>query len=119
ALPGRLEGAAGGAVLHAPEIRAVEPPGPGDHPAAARLDLHVRRHVGAYLVAFLELTKPRITQLVVLTAAAGFYLRSERGAGVGVDVGLLLRRLLGTGPAAAGANAVNQWRERRGDARLH
>src|SRR5207249_11937591 len=119
ALPGRREGAAGAPVLLAREFRAVDPPVPGDHPGAARLDLHVRRHVGAYLVAFRELTKPRITRRVVLTAGAGFYLGSERGVGVGVDLGLLLRTLLGTALVAAGTNAFNQWRERDVDARMH
>lgn len=64
------------------------------------------------MVAFLELTKPRITQLVLLTAAAGFYL----GAGGGVDVLLLVHTLLGTALVAAGTNAFNQLRERDLDA---
>ncbi len=54
---------------------------------------------------------------MVLTAAAGFYLGSERG--VGVDLGLLLRTLIGTALVAAGTNAFNQWRERDVDARMH
>jgi protoheme IX farnesyltransferase len=66
------------------------------------------------LVAFLELTKPRITQLVVLTAAAGFYL----GSGGGVDVRLLVHTLLGVALVAAGTNAFNQLRERDVDARM-
>src|SRR5205814_1413436 len=71
-------------------------------------------HVGAHLVAFLELTKPRITQLVVLTAAAGFYL----GSGAGVDLRLLLQTLIGVALVAGGTNAFNQWRERDVDARM-
>ena len=66
------------------------------------------------MVAFLELTKPRITQLVLLTAAAGFYL----GAGGGVDLWLLVHTLLGTALVAAGTNAFNQLRERDLDARM-
>ncbi|PYO63402.1 MAG: protoheme IX farnesyltransferase [Gemmatimonadetes bacterium] len=66
------------------------------------------------MVAFLELTKPRITQLVLLTAAAGFYL----GAGSVVDLWLLLHTLLGTALVAAGTNAFNQLRERDVDARM-
>src|SRR5205823_6576494 len=107
-VPGRLEGGAGRAVLHAPEVRALEPADHGDHPLAAGRDLHPGRHVGAHLVAFLELTKPRITQLVVLTAAAGFYL----GSSAGVDVRLLVHTLIGVALVAAGTNAFNQWRER-------
>jgi heme o synthase len=67
------------------------------------------------LVAFLELTKPRITQLVLLTAAAGFYL----GAGGAVDLLLLVQTLVGTALVAAGTNAFNQLRERELDARMH
>jgi len=66
------------------------------------------------VVAFLELTKPRITQLVVLTAAAGFYLASRGG----LDVGLLVRTLIGVALVAAGTNAFNQVRERDVDARM-
>ena len=49
---------------------------------------------------------------MVLTAAAGFYL----GSGAGVDLGLLLRTLIGVALVAAGTNAFNQWRERDVDA---
>src|SRR2546425_8167294 len=77
-------------------------------------DFHLGGDVGAHLVAFLELTKPRITQLVLLTAAAGFYLGSRGG----VDVGLLVRTLIGVALVAAGTNAFNQVRERDVDARM-
>src|SRR5260370_32471660 len=69
-------------------------------------DLHLGGDVGAHLVAFLEVTKPRITQLVVLTAAAGFYLGSRDG----VDVGLLVRTLIGVALVAAGTHAFHQVR---------
>ena len=62
----------------------------------------------------LELTKPRITQLVLLTSAAGFY----AGARGGVDPVLLLHTLLGTALVAGGTNALNQLRERDIDARM-
>src|SRR3989475_2863983 len=62
----------------------------------------------------LLLTKPRITQLVLLTAAAGFYL----GARGTVDLQLLAHTLLGTALVAAGTNAFNQLRERDVDARM-
>jgi protoheme IX farnesyltransferase len=66
------------------------------------------------LVALLELTKPPITQLVLLTAAAGFYL----GARGEVDLVLLLHTLLGTALVAGGTNALNQVWERDVDARM-
>jgi protoheme IX farnesyltransferase len=64
--------------------------------------------------ALLELTKPRITQLVLLTAAAGFYL----GAKDRVDLLLLANTLIGTALVAGGTNAWNQIRERDVDARM-
>src|SRR2546428_12981865 len=91
-VPGRLEGAAGGDVLHASQVREVEPADPGHHPRASGADLPCGRNVGAHLVAFLELTKPRITQLVLLTAAAGFYLGPETT----LAPWLLLTPMLGT-----------------------
>jgi protoheme IX farnesyltransferase len=64
---------------------------------------------------FVALTKPSITRLVVLTAAAGFYLGS-RGP---LDLALLLHTLGGTALVAGGTNALNQWWERDVDARMH
>jgi len=61
-----------------------------------------------------ELTKPGITRLVVLTAAAGFLLGARRG----VDPVLLAHALFGTGLVAAGTNALNQWWECDADARM-
>jgi heme o synthase len=61
-----------------------------------------------------ELSKPRITQLVVLTAAAGFYLGS-RGA---FHLGVFAWTLLGTALVAAGTNAFNMLRERSVDAEM-
>src|SRR5688500_15843332 len=66
----------------------------------------------AKATAFYELTKPGITRMVLLTTAAGFYL-----AGGGA-VSLLLHTLLGTGLAASGTNALNQWVERDADAHM-
>lgn len=63
----------------------------------------------------LELTKPRITALVLVTAGVGFYLASPAGA---LDVGLLLHTLLGTALLAGGTNALNQYAERGPDARM-
>lgn len=61
-----------------------------------------------------ELSKPRITQLVVLTAAAGFYLGS-RGP---FHLGVFLATLAGTALVAAGTNAMNMIREKDIDARM-
>lgn len=74
------------------------------------------RRVGARsrVGTLLELTKPGITRMVVVTAAAGFYLAS---AGQ-IDVVLMLHTLLGTALAASGSSALNQYFEREADARM-
>jgi heme o synthase len=65
------------------------------------------------LGAYWELTKPGITRLVLITTAAGFYLASTA-----FDWVLFLHTLVGTGLAAGGTNALNQWAERDADARM-
>lgn len=63
-------------------------------------------------VDYVELTKPRIVALVMLTVAASFYLAAPSGV-----VGLLLfHTLLGTALVAGGTNALNQVVERDVDA---
>ncbi len=61
---------------------------------------------------YAELTKPRLTLLVLVTTAAGAYMASS-GA---VDPWLVARTLLGTWLVAAGASALNQVMERDADA---
>lgn len=62
---------------------------------------------------FLELGKPRITFLVVVTAAVGYAL----GAPV-FQAGVFLAVLCGTALVAGGASALNQYAEREADARM-
>ena len=64
---------------------------------------------------FYALTKPSITRLVVITAAAGYYLGSD-GA---FDAARFLHTMGGTALVAGGTNALNQWWERDVDARMH
>ena len=59
-----------------------------------------------------QLVKARLTLLVLLTTAVGFYL----GAEPPIDYMALFHTVLGTAAAAAGAAALNQWWERRADA---
>lgn len=63
---------------------------------------------------YLELTKPRVTLMVVITMAFGYYLGS-RGA---MDWMLLLHALLGTTLVAGGTSALNQYWERDLDAKM-
>jgi protoheme IX farnesyltransferase len=64
---------------------------------------------------FVQLTKPRLTSLVLATAAVGFLTASAR------DADLLAGLLMVAGLAAVvgGGNALNQYRERDADARMH
>ena len=62
--------------------------------------------------AYLELTKPRITFLIVLTAAAGFALAS----GASIDYSGLLRAMLGIALLSSGIATINQYMERDLDA---
>ncbi len=63
---------------------------------------------------YVALTKPRITMLVLVTTAAGFYLGSPGG----LDLLLLFHALLGTALVAGGTSAMNQVLEHDVDARM-
>jgi heme o synthase len=62
----------------------------------------------------LELTKPRITFMVVVSAAAGFYLGAGSNELLG-DFFRLLNAMLGTALVASGASCLNQFLERESD----
>ncbi|MBA3804497.1 MAG: protoheme IX farnesyltransferase [Acidobacteria bacterium] len=66
------------------------------------------------LSAYLELTKPRITFLIVLTAAAGFCL----GAVGSVNYLLLTHAMIGIALLSSGIATLNQYMERHLDARM-
>jgi protoheme IX farnesyltransferase len=64
---------------------------------------------------YAELTKPRITTMVMFTALVGFVLASPPGS---VRVAGLVSALVGVGLVAAGASALNMLLERHTDARM-
>lgn len=64
------------------------------------------------LAVLSDLFKARLSLLVLLTTAVGFYL----GSGANMDGWLLFHVLLGTGLLTAGAAALNQYLERDADA---
>jgi heme o synthase len=66
------------------------------------------------MAAYLELTKPRITLLVVLTAAAGFCL----GSRTGIDYLRLGYTAVGVAMLCAGISTLNQYIERDLDGRM-
>lgn len=64
-------------------------------------------------VDYLELTKPRMNFLVVITTLVGFYM-ARRGEPAGWL--LMLHTILGTALTASAASVLNQWMERGYDA---
>jgi protoheme IX farnesyltransferase len=74
-----------------------------------RLDA-ARTRVGEYL----ELTKPRVTAMVLVTTLAGYYL----GAAGAFESVVALNLLIGTALASAGTLALNQYIERDTDAMM-
>ena len=63
---------------------------------------------------YVQLTRPRIGMMALFTVAVGFMLGSTGE----VRAVLLFHTLLGTGLVASGASAINQWIERKTDARM-
>ena len=63
---------------------------------------------------FIDLTKPRITWLILMSTAVGFVF----GARLGWHWLTLFHCLLGTGLLASGTAALNQWYERDADAKM-
>jgi protoheme IX farnesyltransferase len=63
---------------------------------------------------YLELTKPRVTCMVMLTAAAGVLLATSGS----IDFRLLFHAVTGTGFLAAGTAVLNQFLERKADSRM-
>ena len=77
-----------------------------EHPAET-----VLVEAGGRLAAFVALTKPRITFMVLVTVATGFILGARRAS----NPSTLLLTTLGTGLVAAGASTLNQLLERSRD----
>jgi heme o synthase len=82
--------------------------------AALEVD-NAKNAFARFVTDLFELVKARLTSLVLLTTAVGFYLGSEST----VDYAALFRVVFGTAAAAAGAAALNQWWERKPDALMH
>ena len=70
------------------------------------------------LSSYLELTKPRIALMVIVTASIGSFLGSNE-AGVSLGMSNYLIAMLGTGFAGCGASVLNQYIEREVDAKMN
>lgn len=64
--------------------------------------------------AYIELTKPKITWLILMSTAIGFFF----GVGASWSWLTLLHTIIGTGLIASGTAALNQWMEREHDAHM-
>lgn len=64
---------------------------------------------------YLELTKPRITWLILMSTGIGYFF-GQQGS---VDLALLLNCLFGTALIASGTATLNQWYEREADSRMN
>jgi protoheme IX farnesyltransferase len=63
---------------------------------------------------YIELTKPRITWLILMSAGIGYFF----GANSGWEWPVFIHALIGTGLLASGTAALNQWYEREADAKM-
>jgi len=64
---------------------------------------------------YIELTKPRVTWLILMSTAVGFYF----GVHGAWSLAVLVHALLGTALIASGTFTLNQWYEREADAKMH
>ncbi|HVV46953.1 MAG TPA: heme o synthase [Bryobacteraceae bacterium] len=62
---------------------------------------------------YIELTKPRITWLILMSTGVGYFFGLDRTAPL--DWALLIHTIVGTGLIASGTAALNQWWERESD----
>ena len=83
-------------------------------PALARPRARAQTVLARRLADYVELTKPRITLMALVTVAVGAFMAS----GGSLDAMLLVHTILGTGLVAAGSSVLNQILERDTDARM-
>ena len=68
---------------------------------------------------YIELTKPRITWLILMSTGIGYFFGLPSHAWRDINWLLLLHTILGTGLIASGTAALNQWYERAADRKMH
>jgi protoheme IX farnesyltransferase len=64
---------------------------------------------------YIELTKPRITWLILMSTGVGYFFGHRRHWSGWPDALLLFHTVVGTGLIASGTAALNQWYEREAD----
>lgn len=90
----------------------VAPPEPF---AADAPIVHDTPSIVGRLQTYLELTKPRITTFILMSAGVGYV----SGLAGSIEWTVLFHLLLGTALLASGTAALNQWYERDSDAMMH
>ena len=80
-------------------------------------------HPGRLMRDYVELTKPRITWLILMSTAIGYFFGLPRAEGwreflANVNWLSLVHTIVGTGLIASGTAALNQWFEREADRRM-
>ena len=68
---------------------------------------------------YIELTKPRITWLILMSTGIGYFFGLPSHAWRDINWFLLLHTIFGTGLIASGTAALNQWYERAADLKMH
>jgi protoheme IX farnesyltransferase len=95
---------------------SVATPAPSvSKPTVARPTVAVNTAVVERLREYVELSRPRIALMVLITVAMGYLL----GQRTGLDLAGLVHAAVGILLVAAGSSAVNQWIERDTDALMH
>ncbi len=64
---------------------------------------------------YIALTKPRVTWLILMSTAIGYWF----GTSTGIQWMVLLHAIIGTGLLASGTFTLNQWYEREADSRMN
>ena len=67
---------------------------------------------------YLALTKPRITWLILVTTAVGYFFGAKHGPWHGATILRLAHTLTGTALLASATAALNEWYERESDAKM-
>src|SRR5579871_731206 len=80
-------------------------------------------HTSRLMRDYVELTKPRITWLILMSTAIGYFFGLPRTGSWrsflgNVDLLSLFHTIVGTGLIASGTAALNQWVEREADRRM-
>ena len=68
---------------------------------------------------YIELTKPRITWLILMSTGIGYFFGLPSHAWKDINWLLLLHTIVGTGLIASGTAALNQWYERAADLKMN